>query len=152
MFNNQSATFDNMYALPRLRLMTMKTVLMFCSPFSKSILNLCNRIIKTLVGKICPSIIFIGLFNISIKCKDLLWFTVKWFVPRSNMWYIWTDNNYSLNSDDFHSGCQNVSQHYQQQSFSGLHSTRQSDYTITCTDFLPFLCGNKSLVNSVTCG
>ena len=81
-FNNQSATFDNMYALPRLRLMTMKTVLMFCSPFSKSILNLCNGIIKTLEEKICPFIISIALFNIKIKYKDLLWFTVNSLYPR----------------------------------------------------------------------
>ena len=44
-----------------------------------------------------------------------------------------TDNNYSLDSDDdFRSGCRNVSHHYRQQSFSGLHSPGRSDYTLTC--------------------
>ena len=36
--------------------------------------------------------------------------------------------------DDFHSGCRNVSHHYRQQSFSGLHSPGRSNYTITCFD------------------
>ena len=41
--------------------------------------------------------------------------------------------NYSLDSDDdFRSGCRNLSHHYWKQSFSGLHSPRQSNYTITC--------------------
>ena len=34
-------------------------------------------------------------------------------------------------SDDFRSGCRNVSRHYRQQSLSGLHSSGRSDYTIT---------------------
>ena len=33
--------------------------------------------------------------------------------------------------DDFRSGCRNVSHHYRQQSFSGLHSPGRSNYTIT---------------------
>ena len=33
--------------------------------------------------------------------------------------------------DDFRSGCWNVSHHYRQQSFSRLHSPKQSDYAIT---------------------
>ena len=33
---------------------------------------------------------------------------------------------------DFRSGCRNVSHHYRQQSFSGLHSPGRSNYTITC--------------------
>ena len=42
-------------------------------------------------------------------------------------------NNLSLDSDDdFRSGCWNVSHHYPQQSFSGLHSPGWSNYTITC--------------------
>ena len=42
-----------------------------------------------------------------------------------------TDNNLSLDSDDdFRSGCWNVSHHYRQQSFSGLHSPGRSNYTI----------------------
>ena len=43
-----------------------------------------------------------------------------------------TDKNLSLDSDDdFHSGCRNVSHHYRQQSFSGLHSPGRSNYTTT---------------------
>ena len=39
----------------------------------------------------------------------------------------------SLDSDDdFRSGCRNVSHHYRQQSFSGLHSPGRSNCTITC--------------------
>ena len=34
--------------------------------------------------------------------------------------------------DDFRSGCRNVSHHYRQQSFSGLHLPGRSSYTITC--------------------
>ena len=44
-----------------------------------------------------------------------------------------TENNLSLDSDDdFRSGCRNISHHYRQQSFSGLHSPGRSNYTITC--------------------
>ena len=43
-----------------------------------------------------------------------------------------TIHNYSLHSDyDFRPGCRNVSHHYQQQSFSGLHLPGRSNYTIT---------------------
>ena len=37
-----------------------------------------------------------------------------------------------FDSDDFRSGCRNVSHHYRQQSFSGLHSPERSNYIITC--------------------
>ena len=49
----------------------------------------------------------------------------------------------SSSDDDFRSGCQNVSHHYRQQSFSGLHSSRQSNYTVTNnkTIFYVYLCG-----------
>ena len=43
-----------------------------------------------------------------------------------------TDNNRPLDSDDdFRSGWRNVSHHYRQQPFSGLHSPGRSNYTIT---------------------
>ena len=38
----------------------------------------------------------------------------------------------SDSDDDFRSGCRNVSHHYGQQSFSGLHLPGRSNYTITC--------------------
>ena len=44
-----------------------------------------------------------------------------------------TSASSALNSDDdFRLGCRNVSHHYRQQSFSGLHSPGRSNYTITC--------------------
>ena len=42
------------------------------------------------------------------------------------------DSHYLDSDDDFRSGCRNVSHHYRQQSFSGLHSPGRSNYTITC--------------------
>ena len=58
-----------------------------------------------------------------------------------------TDNNLSLDSDDdFRSGCRNVSHHYQQQSISGLHSPRQSNYTITCYHWVQtFYCKSSTV-------
>ena len=46
----------------------------------------------------------------------------------------------SLESDDdFRSGCRKVSHHHRQQSFSGLHSTGRSNYTITLSGLCQFL-------------
>ena len=47
---------------------------------------------------------------------------------------------------DFHSGCRNVSHHYWQQSFSGLHSPGRSNYIIT--NNISFLSPAKSFGNS----
>ena len=48
-----------------------------------------------------------------------------WFQTSSYVLYMY-ESDY-----DFRSGCRNVSHHYRQQSFSGLHSPGRSNYTTT---------------------
>ena len=59
-------------------------------------------------------------------------------------------NHYEVtNSDDnLCSGCQNL---YQQQSFSGLHPPKKSDYTITCYPPVQTICCNgKEIIKKKT--
>ena len=88
-----------------------------CEPLKKMLPLSCN-----------PHIFILFWFLLLIFCYDIdLWAEVIIRVKKSQ------ESSESLDSDDdFRSGCRNVSHHYQQQSFSGLHSPRWLNYTITC--------------------
>ena len=88
----------------------------------------CEPLKKMLPLGCDPHIFILFWFLLLIFCYDIdLWAEIIIRVKESQ------EPSESLDSDnDFRSGCRNVSHHYRQQSFSGPHSPRWLNYTITC--------------------
>lgn len=61
----------------------------------------------------------------------------KQFVYNENCYFPVKIDSRSDSDDDFHTDCRNVSHHYSQQSFSGLHSPTHPDDCITLSHVTP---------------